>query len=187
MGTVTKLNDVLCSNISKVDDALKSNVLYFDDNTFCPATPTPTPTVTVTPTVTPPSTTPTPTPTKTKTPTPTLTPTNTLTPTVTPTSTRSGASPTPTLTPTPTPCKIICCEISLSYGGDCSSACDPGNLPSTYYLSICEGTPCRLSSAFGIYVDDTCTQVAPEGYYSDGTDCWFWDPNTNTLTSQGPC
>ena len=45
MGTLTKLNDVLCANISKVDDILKANASMWDDNTFCPsATPTPTPT-----------------------------------------------------------------------------------------------------------------------------------------------
>lgn len=55
MGTVTKLNDVLCTNISKVDDILKANASKWDDNTFCPSgpTPTPTPTPTVTPTPTP--------------------------------------------------------------------------------------------------------------------------------------
>ena len=55
MGTVTKLNDVLCANISKVDDILKANASKWDDNSFCPSgpTPTPTPTPTVTPTPTP--------------------------------------------------------------------------------------------------------------------------------------
>jgi hypothetical protein len=66
MGTVTKLNDVLCVNISKVDDILKANASKWDDNTFCPGgSPTPTPTPTPTPV------TPTPTPTITPTPTPT--------------------------------------------------------------------------------------------------------------------
>ena len=172
MGTVTKLNDVLCANISKVDDVLKANASKWDDNTFCPPTPTPTKTVTPTPTVT-------------------VTPTNTLTPTVTPSSTTPRLSPTVTptntLTPTPTPCKIICCEVSLTYGGDCITACDPFIFPNTYYLSICDGTPCRLSSAFGIYVDDTCTSPASDGYYSDITGCYYWDSTTLTLTPQGPC
>jgi hypothetical protein len=55
MGTVTKLNDVLCANISKVSDVLKANASKWDDNTFCPSgpTPTPTPTPTATPTPTP--------------------------------------------------------------------------------------------------------------------------------------
>ena len=56
MGTVTKLNDVLCANISKVDDILKANASKWDDNTFCSAvspTPTPTPGLSPTPTPTP--------------------------------------------------------------------------------------------------------------------------------------
>ena len=87
MGIITKLNDVLCVNISKVDDKLKSGIRYYDDNTFCP-TPTPTPS----PTPTKPPGTPT------RTPTPTVTATRTLTPTPTPTVTATR-----TLTPTPTP------------------------------------------------------------------------------------
>jgi len=90
MAIITKLNDVLCVNISKIDDVLKTNVNYFDENTFCP-TPTPTPTTEVG--------TPTPTPTRTLTPTPTRTPTNTPTLTRTPTRTPTN---TPTLTRTPT-------------------------------------------------------------------------------------
>jgi hypothetical protein len=72
MAIITKLNDVLCVNISKIDNVLKTNVKYFDENTFCPTptptpttgvgTPTPTPTLTRTPTNTPPSVTPTKTP-----------------------------------------------------------------------------------------------------------------------------
>lgn len=72
MGTITKLNDVLCSSINRVDGISKSSIELWDDNTFCPeASPTPTPT---------PTTTPTPTPTRTPTPTPTRTPTPTPTP-----------------------------------------------------------------------------------------------------------
>jgi hypothetical protein len=64
MGTITKLNNVLCSSINQVDGITKSSIELWDDNTFCPeATPTPTPTPTRTPT-------PTPTPTSTPTPTP---------------------------------------------------------------------------------------------------------------------
>jgi hypothetical protein len=75
MGTITKLNDVLCSSINGVDSISKTSIELWDDNTFCPAatpTPTPTPTRTSTPTPTPTRTsTPTPTPTRTSTPTPT--------------------------------------------------------------------------------------------------------------------
>jgi len=98
MGIISRLNDVLCVNISRVDDVLKQNIQFFDDNSFCP---TPTPTLTATRTLTP---TPTPTagststPTPTPTQTPTLTATRTLTPTQTPTLTATR-----TLTPTQTP------------------------------------------------------------------------------------
>jgi len=134
MAIITKLNDVLCANISKIDDVLKSNVLYFDENTFCPTptptpttqvgTPTPTPTVTPTNTITPtktvtPSVTPTNTITPTKTVTPSVTPTNTITPTktvtpsVTPTSTiRETNTPTRTLTPTPTSTMVTVTQTS---------------------------------------------------------------------------
>ena len=78
MGTITKLNDVLCSSINRVDSISKTSIELWDDNTFCPAatpTPTPTPTRTSTPTPTPTRTsTPTPTPTRTSTPTPTPSP-----------------------------------------------------------------------------------------------------------------
>mgnify|MGYP007113567199 CR=1 FL=1 len=46
MGIISRLNDVLCVNISRVDDVLKQNIQFFDDNSFCP---TPTPTLTSTP------------------------------------------------------------------------------------------------------------------------------------------
>jgi hypothetical protein len=59
MGTITKLNDIVCSAITKVNDIVKSGITYFDDNSFCPSGPTPTPTPTPTATPTP---TPTPTP-----------------------------------------------------------------------------------------------------------------------------
>jgi len=59
MATITKINDILCSAVSKVDDIAKASILYFDDNSFCPSGPTPTPTPTPTATPTP---TPTPTP-----------------------------------------------------------------------------------------------------------------------------
>jgi hypothetical protein len=70
MGTVAKVNNILCVNISKIDNILKANASKFDDNAFCPAVPlTPTPTPTVTATITPtPRVTPTLTPTPSQTP-----------------------------------------------------------------------------------------------------------------------
>jgi hypothetical protein len=157
MGTITKLNNVLCANISKVDNVLKANASKWDDNTFCP---TPTPTTSV----------------------------GTPTPTPTPTNTPAGATPSPTPTPTvtpSTPCKLDCCLGSLSYGNDCYNACE--GIPTTYYLSICQGTSCRLSLAFGIYHDSECTVAGIDGYYADSTGCYYWDSTTLTLTPQGPC
>ena len=232
MGTITKLNDVLCGSISKVDNVLKANASKWDDNTFCPqTTPTPTPTVTktVTPTVT---KTPTVTPTKTVTVTPTKTVTPSVTPTstlrVTPTSTPPSVTPTPTTTPatcveghipkdtnyeykdccypylqisgtsgpategltvcfdttgyrlnvtqvSPTVvCQYIsltaCCEIELGYSDiDAESAC-LAYPKTTYYISTdCNVNSCILDYALGIYTDDSCETLAPDGYYSDWT------------------
>jgi len=206
MAIITKLNNVLCANISKVDNVLKANAYKWDDNTFCPTptptpttpvgTPTPTPTKTVTPT---PTNTPTltqtltptntPTLTRTLTPTPTNTPTltQTLTPTPTPTSTQAGSTPTPTLTPTSTTvCSPGCCEAELWYGRDCSAACGKENFD-LFFLSIpCETDPCTLANATGIFINASCDTKAGLGYYSDGTDCYYWD-GTSSLTPQGPC
>jgi hypothetical protein len=221
MGTVTKLNDVLCVNISKVDDILKANASKWDDNTFCPVSPTPTPT-----------------PTKTVTPTPTPSPavncvdgetTNggfysfydccgvyfegsgelpfvacydanklntgisfgdpcsyscvTPTPTITPTMT-----PTPTSTPTSVPCDRGCCFVELCYSErDCSDACVCNDVRGVYLSQPCQTDPCELAYADGIYKNDGCTDPAGEGYYSSGTDCWYWDATNLTLTYQGPC
>jgi hypothetical protein len=206
MGTVTKLNDVLCVNISKVDDVLKANASKWDDNTFCPsATPTPTPT-----------------------PSPVV---NCRTGEVAELASysfwdccgvyfegssepgflacfdanrpNSGISndgsctqscvtptPTPTNTPTPTPtpsvCAPGCCGVELCYSKrDCGEACSCVE-SATYYLhQPCQNDPCELAYADGIFVDDQCTTTADEGYYSKGDDCYYWD--TTTLTYQGPC
>ena len=149
----------------------------------CPC-PTPTPTPTQTQTVTP-----------TQTLTQTVTPTQTLTQTVTPTQTVTRTpTPTPTLTRTPTPtptikCTLDCCEILLTPGSNCYDACGgpPTPVPANYNISICRFSPCGLSSAFGIYLDKSCTIPAPEGYYSDGLGCWKWNPLALTLGYQGPC
>ena len=176
MAIITKLNDVLCVNISKIDNVLKTNVIYFDNNTFCP-TPTPTPTT--------PVGTPTPTPTITLTNTPTLT--QTLTPTPTPTSTQAGSTPTPTptVTPTATPCSPGCCAAELWYGRDCSAACGKENFE-LFFLSIpCETDPCTLANATGIFLNASCTTKAEPGSYSDGVDCYDWDQSS--LTYNSPC
>jgi hypothetical protein len=209
MGTVTKLNDVLCANISKVDDILKANASKWDDNTFCPVSPTPTPT-----------------------PSPAVncvdgettnggfysfydccgvyfegsgelpfvacydanklntgisfgdpcsyscvTPTPTITPTMT---------PTPTSTPTSVPCDRGCCFVELCYSErDCSDACVCNDVRGVYLSQPCQTDPCELVYADGIYKDDTCTDPAGEGYYSDGVNCYLWQ--SGILTLQGTC
>ena len=155
MGTITKLNNVLCANISKVDNVLKANASKWDDNTFCPATPTPTPTRTLTPT-----------PTQTSTPasvTPSVTPTNTVTPTLTP-------------TPTETPgCTPGCCLVELCYDvNDCGKSCLCNNTVFVYLSIPCDTDPCELAYATGIFDGPGCRTYAPQGYYSDGTNCYTW-------------
>ena len=267
MAIITKLNDVLCVNISKIDDVLKSNVLYFDENTFCPTptptpttpvgTPTPTPTQTLTPTPTntptltrtlTPTPTNTPTLTRTLTPTPTNTPTLTRTLTPTPTTTMVTVTQTPTPTPTPTVTQesnciegtipkatnyeykdccypygqIIgttgdvgitvcfdphgtkvnvttvsptvncdtslltsCCEILLGYDlTDSMTACGAEQTP--YHISSpCLALLCRLDAAFAIYTDNSCTTLAPDGYYSDGSNVGI--QSGGVFTFNGSC
>ena len=116
----------------------------------------------------------------TPTPTPTSNPGASATPTPTPT-------PTPTITPTPSPipCDRGCCFVTLCYGGDCTDACSCNN-PVDVYLSLaCVNDPCTLAYALGIFRDDTCTARAPEGYYSDAADCYYWDGAS--VSYQGPC
>jgi hypothetical protein len=164
MAIITKLNDVLCVNISKIDDVLKSNAKFFDDNTFCP-TPTPTPTT--------PVGTPTPTPTRTLTPTPTNTPTI------------AGSTPTPTPT---TPCTPGCCLVELCYDrNDCTRACACNTTVFVYLSTPCDTDPCTLANATGIFDDDKCLIPAASGFYSDGVDCYEWDAGSSILTFSGKC
>jgi hypothetical protein len=226
MATISKLNNVLCVSISKIDNILKSNVKYFDDNTFCPQT-TPTPTQT--------SVTPTPTPTQTPasvTPTPTETPANTPTPT--PTATRAGQKCIKGTIPKDTEysygsccypygqitgttgavaetvcyepfapntnvtavspeeqCEISaltrCCEIHMSYTELFPfDPCDMGGTAVDYYISApCGETLCDLTVALAIYEDDSCTTVAPDGYYTDGIG--YASINGGSYTYGGPC
>jgi hypothetical protein len=62
-----------------------------------------------------------------------------------------------------------CCEIQLGYDErDLSVAC--GASRTTYYISVpCKTNGCILDFALGIYTDISCTTLAPDGYYSDGT------------------
>jgi hypothetical protein len=138
MANITKINDILCVDVAKLDDILKAGVAFWDDNSFCPeVTPTPTP------------------------------------------------GPTPTPSPTPT-CDPGCCYVELCYSPDgCRDACPCNNIR-PYYLSIpCKTDPCLLSIATGIFNDDVCSDPAPDGYYSDGTDCYSWFGGV--ITFDAPC
>jgi hypothetical protein len=152
MGTIAKVNNILCANIAKIDNVLKAGAYKLDDNIFCPPEVTPTPT---------------------------------------PTNTPAGAtpSPTPKVTPTPTQtppeCPKDCCIVQLCYSiKNCQDAC-LCNEPVNVYLTVCTGNPCELSAAFGIFAEDTCTVLAAQGYYSDGTNCYTWFGGVLTLS--GSC
>ena len=77
MGVITKMSDVNCANLSKIDNVSRTSVFKVNGVELECNTPTPTTTVTATPT-------PTPTVTRTQTPTPTITPGGSSTPTPTP-------------------------------------------------------------------------------------------------------
>jgi hypothetical protein len=109
----------------------------------------------------------------------------TPTPTPTPTTTPAAPSPTPTPTPTPSPCVPDCCEIELCVGGDCSEACSCV-ASGTFYLSMPCGCPGNLQNATGIFEDDRCGTPAREGFYSDGSECYYWD-GSSSLSYQSNC
>jgi hypothetical protein len=109
----------------------------------------------------------------------------TPTPTPTPTTTPAAPSPTPTPTPTPSPCVPDCCDVELCEGSDCSEACSCVS-SRTFYLSMPCGCPGNLQNATGIYTDDRCGTPAREGYYSDGSECYYWD-GSSSLSYQSNC
>jgi hypothetical protein len=108
------------------------------------------------------------------TPTPTNTPTNTPT-------------PQPTPTPTPTPCARGCCLVELCYSDSaCNESCTCSVTVPVYLGLNCSTDPCTLANAYGIFDDDRCGTYAVAGYYSDGTECWYWD-GSGTLFFSQPC
>jgi hypothetical protein len=100
-------------------------------------------------------------------------------------------TPTPTITPTPTPtpvCDPGCCFVELCYSdADCKRACGCDDVRGVYLHQPCQDDPCELAYADGIFEDPGCSTPATEGYYSSGTDCWYWNATDLTLTYQGPC
>jgi hypothetical protein len=107
-----------------------------------------------------------------------------VSPTPTPTNT---PTPQPTPTPTPTPCARGCCFVELCYSdSSCNEACPCNNLIPVYLGLNCSTDPCTLANAYGIFDDDRCGTYANPGYYSDGTECWYWD-GSGTLFFSQPC
>ena len=179
MGTVTKLNDVLCGSISKVDDVLKANASKWDENTFCATCieghiPKETeflyreccyPFLQITGT--------------------SGSETTGYTVCFNPTYNRINVTAVSPQVICDTSVLTRCCEIQLGYSEfDPSNACT--DTLDTYYISVpCLATSCDLSGALAVYTDDSCTLLAPEGYYSDGTD--YGTQGALSFTFNGPC
>ena len=156
MANISAVNGILCVDIGSVNSNAKIDIFQFDGIEFCVATPTPTPTVS---------------------------PTNTPTPT--PTQSPGRVTPTPTPTESP-PCVPDCCFVELCYdANECGEAC-ACNIRKSYYLHLPCGGTCDLSNADGIFDDERCSIQAAEGFYSNGSDCWYWD-GSSTLAYNGPC
>ena len=117
----------------------------------------------------------------------TFCPVPTATPTPTPTPTPSPTPGGPTPTPTPTPCPRGCCYVELCYSDSaCNESCSCNILVPVYLGINCETDDCILANAYGIFDDDRCGTYAAAGYYSDGTECWYWD-GSGTLFFSQPC
>ena len=103
----------------------------------------------------------------------TSTTSTTSTTTIAPTSTTTSTSTTTTLAPV---------LVTLAYSNvDGPTACykftDPSPITSTYYLRPGE----ILADGYTIYTDAIFTTIAPDGFYSNGTDYW----EVNVLASGG--
>ena len=147
-----------------VAQSFESKIVLVNDGVY-PLTPTPTRTPT-----------PTPSPTTTTTPTPTITPTTTITPTNT---------QTPTITPTITPTASQTFFFTYYLGFDPSNSLDAcaGTLD-PYYL----GYFFRPEPSLGerIYINNTLTTPAPDGFYSNGTAWWQVTGGSGLITSTDP-
>jgi hypothetical protein len=169
MGVITKMSDVNCANLSKIDNVSRTSVFKINGVELECNTPTPTTTVTVTPTPTP---TPTLTPTKTLTPTPTVTPGGTATVTPTPTKTK-------TPTPTPTTCScfyfnvtITSIDLSVASGNTGGNAIYNNKMLINY--TNCNSVISQLTyDAAGTYTNSICvgSQFTPYVYLS------YWQNN----------
>jgi len=144
---------------------------------FPTATPTPTPTITPTPTPLP-TATPAPTDTPTATPTPTPTGAPTFTPTPTPTATPPAATATPTPTPTPTAVptyNMLLNNSSTYFNSTSAEACSAYN---GYQRRMYYSAQPFFSNGMSLYLNSSLTALAPDGYYSDGTNSYFFSGGT---------
>lgn len=139
MGVITKMSDVNCANLSKIDNVSRTSVFKINGVELECNTPTPTTTVTATPT-----------------PTPTVTPGGTATVTPTPTPTR-------TVTPTPTPTPTL--TYFLASLTPCST---PGGSPTNeMYLPM--GYYPYTSGPFSGWYSTTIIDTIGNCYYAAGT------------------
>jgi len=176
-GTVSKVNDVLCITISKIDNRLKSSVKKIDDITFCASC--------IEGKIS-------------------ANQAYSYYDCCYPYGLISGTSGAGGLTVcfntdysftnvTATSPQVICdtsiltrcCVIQLGYDSlDYLNAC--GAEPSTYYLSVpCLTSKCDLTVALGIYTNASCTSLAIDGYYSDGTN--YGSVSGGVFTFGGTC
>ena len=179
MGVITKMSDVNCANLSKIDNVSRTSVFKINGVELECNTPTPTTTVTPTPTPTP---TPTLTPTKTLTPTPTVTPGGTAT--VTPT-------PTKTKTPTPTPTTCSCFlfnvtvssnEISISTGNTGGNAIY-NNKVIINYINCNQQFETTIYSSAGTYNNSICVN----SLYVNTVYFSYWQNNFEYSCGGNPC
>ena len=120
-----------------------------------------------------------------------ITSTTTTTTTLAPTTTTTSTSTTTTSTSTTsTSTTLAPVSVTLAYSDvDGPTACykftDPSPITSTYYLRPGE----ILADGYTIYTDSIFTTIAPDGFYSNGTD--YWEVNVaasgGVLSNGTPC
>ena len=160
MGVITKISDVNCVNLIRIDNVGRTSVFKVNGVELQCNTPTPTPTQTITPT-------------QTTTPTQTITPTMTKTPTMTP-----GGTTTPTPTKTITP-SVTCVRPSGTTNYVLYAVVNSVNITASE-SSVCNGLYVAsqggpLSGSITIQFNSTYPAAPPVGSYTydgwGGTNC----------------
>ena len=175
MGVITKISDVNCVNLSKIDNVSRTSVFKVNGVELECNTPTPTTTVTAT-------LTPTPTVTKTPTATPTKTPGSSATPTITPTKTK-------TPTPTPTTCSCFYFNVTVSSNEILISTGNTGgnaiynNKVIINYVNCNQQSSTTIYSSAGTYTNSICvgSPYTPFVYFS------YWQNNFEYSCGGNPC